>query len=76
MILRKSTVTVLGVTIDEALSFNTLMESVCSKAAGRLRLLFRTARRLPTRYRASLARALRRRDPKKQLAALLWRSHV
>ena len=34
------------------------MESVCSKAAGRLRLLFRTARRLPTRYRASLDKAL------------------
>ena len=58
MILRKSTVTVLGVTIDEALSFTTHMESVCSKAAGRLRLLFRTARRLPTRYRASLDKAL------------------
>ena len=58
MILRKSTVTVLGVTIDEALSFTTRMESVCSKAAGRLRLLFLTTRRLPTRYRASLAMAL------------------
>ena len=58
MILRKSTVTVLGVTIDEVLLFTTHMESVCSKAAGRLRLLFRTARRLPTRYRASLAKAL------------------
>ena len=56
MIVRKSTVTVLGVTIDEALSFITYMESVCSKAA--VRLLFRTARRLPSRYRASLARAL------------------
>ena len=53
MILRKSTVTVLGVTIDEALSFTTHMESVCSKAAGRLRLLFRTVRRVgsPTRPR-------------------------
>ena len=58
MILRKSTVTVLGVTIDEALSFTTRMESVCSKAAGRLRLLFLTTRRLPTRYRASLAKVL------------------
>ena len=58
MITLKSTVTVLGVIIDEALSFTTHMESVCSKAAGRLRLLFRTACRLPTRYRASLAKAL------------------
>ena len=58
MVSRKSTVTVLGVIIDEALSFTTHMESVCSKAAGRLRLLIRTARRLPTKYRASLAKAL------------------
>ena len=58
MIVRKSTVTVLGVTIDEALSFTTHKESVCSKTACRLRLFFHTDRKLPTKYRASLAKDL------------------
>ena len=58
IVLRKPTITVLGVIIDEALSFTPHMESACSRAAVRLRLLTRTARRLPSRHRASLAHAL------------------
>ena len=58
IVLRKPTITVLGVIIDEALSFTPHMESACCRAAGRLRLLTRTARRLPFRHRASLAHAL------------------